>query len=200
MVAATQRAGLLRLMAQDLPFPVASIRHVYYVRPVLNYASPVRHGSLREKDAMSLERIQTSVARSLLQAGWFTPKEELFRQLGWPAPRWRREITSLTMFTSSNTAVRNHSANVCSSTQMPPQLAAAASHSNCPFHTHAPHATENLFSIDQLFYGTHSRTTYNHSRIVNHFAMLSRTSTNHTHLPQQNLLHTTLLCLFLAFG
>ena len=47
---------------------------------------------------MSLERIQASVARSLLQADWFTPKEELFRQLGWPALRWRREITSLTMF------------------------------------------------------------------------------------------------------
>ena len=76
--------------------------------------------------------------------------------------------------------------NVSSSTQVPPQLAAGASHSNCSSHTHAPHATENLFSIDQLFYGTHSRTTYNHSRIVNHFAMLSRTTTvNHINLPQQ---------------
>ena len=44
--------------------------------------------------------------------------------------------------------------------------------------------TENL-SIDQLFYGTHSRTTYNHSKIVNHFVMLSRTTTNHINLPQQ---------------
>ena len=52
-------------------------------------------------------------------------------------------------------------------------------------HTHAPHATENLFSIDRLFYGTRSRTTYNHSRIVNHFPMLSRTTTNHINLPQQ---------------
>ena len=75
--------------------------------------------------------------------------------------------------------------NVSSSTQVPPQLAAGASHSNCSSHTHAPHATENLFSIDQLFYGTHSRMTYNHSRIVNHFAMLSRTTTNHINLPQQ---------------
>ena len=75
--------------------------------------------------------------------------------------------------------------NVSSSTQVPPQLAAGASHSNCSSHAHAPHATENLFSIDQLFYGTHSRMTYNHSRIVNHFAMLSRTTTNHINLPQQ---------------
>ena len=50
---------------------------------------------------------------------------------------------------------------------------------------YCPHATENLFSIDRLFYGTHSRTTYNHSRIVNHFAMLSRATTNHINLPQQ---------------
>ena len=98
LAAASKRAGLLRLMARDLPLPVASILYVYYVRPVLEYASPVWHGSLREEDAMSLERIQASVARSLLQADWFTPKEELYRQLGWPALRWRREITSLTMF------------------------------------------------------------------------------------------------------
>ena len=46
-----------------------------------------------------LWRIPTGpIPCSLLQANWFTPKEELFRQLGWPALRWRREITSLTMF------------------------------------------------------------------------------------------------------
>ena len=69
--------------------------------------------------------------------------------------------------------------------QVPLQLAAAASHSNCSSHTHAPHTRENLFSTDQLFYGTHSCTTYNHSRIVNHFVMLSRTTANYINLPQQ---------------
>ena len=140
-------------MARDLPLPVATILYVYYVRPVLEYASPVLeyaspvwHGSLREEDAMSLERIQASVARGLLQADWFTPKEELFRKLGWPALRWRREITSLTMFHKLlHSHPRNHSAKVCSSMQVPPQLAAAASHSNCSSYTHIPHARENLF-------------------------------------------------------
>ena len=98
MAAASTRTGLLCLVARDLPLPVTSIFNVYHVRSVLEYASPVWHGSLREEDAMSLERIQASVARCLLQAYWFTPKEELFRQLGWPALRWRREITSVTMF------------------------------------------------------------------------------------------------------
>ena len=47
---------------------------------------------------LSLERIQASVARRLLRADWFTPKETLLEQLGWPALRWRREISSLTLF------------------------------------------------------------------------------------------------------
>ena len=46
LAAASKRAGLLRLMARDLPLPVASILYVYYVRPELEYASPVWHGSL----------------------------------------------------------------------------------------------------------------------------------------------------------
>ena len=81
-------------------------------------------------------------------------KRNFFRQLGWPALRWRREITSLTMFHNSYTAVRNHSANVCSSTQVPPQLVAAASHSNCSSQTHAPHATENFFYRSALLWNS----------------------------------------------
>ena len=54
LAAASKRAGLLRLMARYLPLPVASILYVYYVHPVLEYASPVWHGSLWEEDAMSL--------------------------------------------------------------------------------------------------------------------------------------------------
>ena len=64
----------------------------------MEYASAVWHGSLREDNAMSIERIQASVARRLLRADWFTPKETLLEQLGWPALRWRREISSLTLF------------------------------------------------------------------------------------------------------
>ena len=184
LTAASKRAGLLRLMARDLPLSVASILYVYYVRPVLEYASPVWHGSLWEEDAMSLERIQASVARSFLQADWFTPKEELFRQLGWPALRWRREITSLTMF---HKLLRSRPLSEC--------LFQYASDTSArsrrkPFqlllpHTHTRHTLQRISFIDRLFYGTHSRTTCNHSRIVNHFAMLSRITTNYINLPQQ---------------
>ena len=185
LAAASKRAGLLRLMARDLPLPVASILYVYYVRPVLEYASPVWHGSLWEEDAMSLERIQASVARSLLQADWFTPKEEHFRQLGWPALRWRREITSLTMFHK----LLHSRPEPLSECLFQYASATSARSRRKPFQLLLPHTRttryRESFSIDQPFYGTHSRTTYNHSRIVNHFAMLSRTTTNHINLPQQ---------------
>ena len=77
---------------------VATRLYVYYVRPTMEYACAVWHGSLREDIALSLERIQASAARRLLRADWFTPKETLLEQLGWPALRWRREISSLTLF------------------------------------------------------------------------------------------------------
>ena len=185
--AAPKRAGLLRLMARDLPLPVASILYVYYVCPVLDYASPVWHGSLREEDAMSSDRIQASVARSLLQADWFTQKEDLFRQPGWPALTWRREITSLMMFhkllhsrLEPLTECLFQVARKCHLSSQPPQAIPTAP----PTNTHQT-LQRIFFSIDRLFYGTHSRTTYNQSRIVNHFAMLSRNTTNHVNLPQQ---------------
>ena len=69
---AAKRAGLLRVMSNDLPLPVATRLYIYYVRPTMEYACAVWHGSLREDIALSLERIQASVAR-LLRADWFTP-------------------------------------------------------------------------------------------------------------------------------
>ena len=95
---AAKRAGLLRVMSNDLPLPVATRLYIYYVHPTMEYACAVWHGSLREDVALSLERIQASVARRLLRADWFTPKETLLEQLGWAALRWRREISSLTLF------------------------------------------------------------------------------------------------------
>ena len=100
---AAKRAGLLRVMSNDLPLPVATRLYIYYVRPTMEYACAVWHGSLREDIALSPERIQASVARRLLRADWFTPKETLLEQLGWPALRWRREISSLTLFSQTFT-------------------------------------------------------------------------------------------------
>ena len=70
----------------------------FIVRPTMEYASAVWHGSLKEEDALSIERIQAGVARCLLKADWCTPKPTLLEQLDWPALRWRREIANLTFF------------------------------------------------------------------------------------------------------
>ena len=66
-----------------------------YVRPTLEYASPLWHGTISEDDALAMERIQAAVARRILRAPWHTTKSDLLAQLDWPALRWRREIASL---------------------------------------------------------------------------------------------------------
>ena len=95
---ASKRSGLLRLMSHQLPRAVTIRLFKSYVRPTMEYASAVWHGSLKEEDALSIERIQAGVARCLLKAEWCTPKPTLLAQLDWPALRWRREISSLTFF------------------------------------------------------------------------------------------------------
>ena len=61
----------------------------------MEYAAPIWHSSIREEEARALERIQASVARSILRAPWRTPKSSLLKELGWPALIWRRMIASL---------------------------------------------------------------------------------------------------------
>ena len=69
---------------------------------------------------------------------------------------------------------------------MPLELAAAASHSNCSSHTHTGTTRygESFFYRSALLLNS-PRTTNNHSRTANDFAMLSRTTANHINLPQQ---------------
>ena len=94
----SKKAGLLRWMAKDLTVSAAMRLYTCYVRPTLEYASPVWHGSLTASDSLALERIQCSVARTLLNAAWDTPKEEILRRLTLPSLRWRREILSMALF------------------------------------------------------------------------------------------------------
>ena len=55
------------------------------------------HSSASAVDALALERVQASVARTILAADWDTPKDILFRQLDRPSLRWRRTLTILSM-------------------------------------------------------------------------------------------------------
>ena len=95
---ASKRSGLLRLMPHQLPRAVTIRLFKSFVRPTMEYASAVWHGSLKEEDALLIERIQAGVARCLLKAEWCTQKPTLLAQLDWPALRWRREISSPTFF------------------------------------------------------------------------------------------------------
>ena len=72
--------------------------YIYYLRPKLEYACPVWHGALLERDALALERVQGSVARSILRAPFQASKSVMFEQLTWPSLRWRREILCITLF------------------------------------------------------------------------------------------------------
>ena len=85
-------------MMNDLPDQVARKLYLFYVRPTLEYASVVWHGSINEEEAIALERPQAGVARPILKASWKTPKTVLLRSLQWSSLRWRREITSMTLF------------------------------------------------------------------------------------------------------
>ena len=89
-------AGLLHWMGEELPCEVISRLHIIYVRPTLEYGSPIWHGSLHEVNAVALERIQASVARMILNAPQDLPKAIILAQLNWPPLRWRREIACLT--------------------------------------------------------------------------------------------------------
>ena len=98
LLSASRRAGLLRWMSEDLKPSTVQQLYIYYLRPKLEYACPVWHGALLERDALALERVQGSVARSILRAPFQASKSVMFEQLTWPSLRWRREILCITLF------------------------------------------------------------------------------------------------------
>ena len=85
-------------MSKVLPPATTAQLSLYFLRPKLEYASPVWHGNLLEWDAMAIERVQTAVARSILCDPFRTSKTDLFEQFNWPSLSLRREIASNTLF------------------------------------------------------------------------------------------------------
>ena len=69
-----------------------------HIRPTLEYACQVWHCDADESDAIALERVQASIARSILHADWHTPKSDLLKALDWPSLRWRRTILCMKLF------------------------------------------------------------------------------------------------------
>ena len=62
----TKKAGLLKWMARELPSSVAIKLYLCYVRPSLEYAAPVWHGSILENDATKLS-VFNALWRDLLK-------------------------------------------------------------------------------------------------------------------------------------
>ena len=98
LLKAAPPSWLLRWMLKVLRPATTAQLYLYFLRPKLEYASPVWHGNLLERDAMAIERVQTAVARSILCALFSTPKRDLFQQLTWLPLCWRREIASIASF------------------------------------------------------------------------------------------------------
>ena len=71
---AAKRAGLLLWRSHHLRGSLIAHLYLAYVRPTKGYASALWHGSIREEDALQLERIQAAVARRILHghAPWAT--------------------------------------------------------------------------------------------------------------------------------
>ena len=78
---ASRRCGLLRCMSHHLPPTISSLLYIYHVRPIFEYASPLWHGAISAELALSLEKLQASVARAILRAPWRTPKQQLLKAL-----------------------------------------------------------------------------------------------------------------------
>ena len=95
IISSRRKAGLLRYMTPNMSASVSSKLYLTWVRPTMEYACPVWHASISKEDSLTLERIQASVARRILQADWSTPKELLFQSLDWPALWWRRSVLSV---------------------------------------------------------------------------------------------------------
>ena len=86
-------------MSHHLRGPLIAHLYLAYVRPTMEYASPLSHGFIRDEVfvifKMRYNSREAAVARRILHAPWDTPKRQLLEELNWPSLRWRREIASL---------------------------------------------------------------------------------------------------------
>ena len=95
-----QRVVLLAHMSSRLTLEVTNRLYTGYVRPTIEYASPLWQFQLSASQAAVLERLQARLARVVLrQYGVFPsatePKPSLFAHLQWPSLAWRRHIQCL---------------------------------------------------------------------------------------------------------
>ena len=96
---------MLSYMAKYLSPDIVDKHYKGFVRPVVEYASPLWHSRLTAHQSLTLERLQVRVARQLLARlgvnlpdGYRTSKSDLLERVNWPSPTWRRHIDSMRLF------------------------------------------------------------------------------------------------------
>ena len=72
---ADRQAGLLRHMSRQIPADTLAQLYLSYVRPTIEYASQVWHGSITTDQALSLERVQAAVAGPMPTTSWLDDTE-----------------------------------------------------------------------------------------------------------------------------
>ena len=98
------RVFLIRHMAKVLPHTATQLLYYSYVRPTVEYATPVWMFGVLASQAEKLERLQASACRAYLTSKnkcapeWLTPKDRLFAAANWESLCWRRHILGLTYF------------------------------------------------------------------------------------------------------
>ena len=97
-----QRVVLLSYMAKYLSRDIVNKPYKGFVRPVVEYSSPLWHSRLTTHQSLTLERLQVPVARQLLARlgvnrldGYRTSNPDLLDRVRWPSLTWRRHIDSM---------------------------------------------------------------------------------------------------------
>ena len=100
-----QRVVQLSYMAKYLSPDIVDKLYKGYVRPVVEYSSPLWHSRLTAHQSLTLERLQVRVARQLLARlevnlpdGYRTSKSDLLERVRWPSLTWRQHINSMRLF------------------------------------------------------------------------------------------------------
>ena len=92
-------------MAKYLSPDIVDKLYKGYVRPVVEYSSPLWHSRLTAHQSLTLERLQVRVALQLLARlgvnlpdGHRTSKSDLLERVRWPSLTWRQHIESMHLF------------------------------------------------------------------------------------------------------
>ena len=102
-----QRAVLLSYiyMAKYLSPDIVGKLYKDYIRPVVEYASPLWHSHLTAHQSITLGRLQVRVSWQLLARlgvnlpdGYRTSKSDLLERVNWPSLTWLRHIDNMRLF------------------------------------------------------------------------------------------------------